>query len=295
MSDKSNRRVTGAAVAAGSPAEDEIARGARYGFGANWREYLERLDETRIEQAVQSLSETLNRPSLDGKLWLDIGSGSGLFSLAARRLGARVVSFDYDPSSVWCTKELRRRNDPEDPDWTVLQGSVLDSAFMTGLPEADIVYSWGVLHHTGNMYEAIRRAAAKVRSGGLFFLALYRKTILCPAWKIEKRFYSGASERVRGLIRAAWVGKTRLSFRLKGRDFDAMVAGYGLGGGRGMDYYRDIDDWLGGYPYESITPKECRSALGELGFSLVTERASTQGVAIAMSSGCDEWVFRRDR
>jgi len=166
---------------------------------------------------------------------------------------------------------------------------------MATLPEADIVYSWGVLHHTGNMYEAIRSAAAKVRQGGLFFLALYRRTILCSAWKVEKRFYSGASPRVRALIRDAWIAKTRLSLRLKGQDFHAMIANYGQTAGRGMDYYRDVDDWLGGYPYESITPRECRAFVGSLGFSLVTERAVTQGVAVATSSGCDEWVFRRGR
>jgi 2-polyprenyl-6-hydroxyphenyl methylase/3-demethylubiquinone-9 3-methyltransferase len=144
------------------------------------------------------------------------------------------------------------------------------------------------------MREAIRMAAAKVKPGGLFFLALYRRTILCPAWKVEKRLFSGAPEPVRALLREAWIAKTRLAFRLKGKDFQAMLAGYGRGGGRGMDYYRDVDDWLGGYPYESITPPECRRFLGELGFTLVEERAVTQGVAVATSSGCDEWVFLRD-
>jgi 2-polyprenyl-6-hydroxyphenyl methylase/3-demethylubiquinone-9 3-methyltransferase len=164
---------------------------------------------------------------------------------------------------------------------------------MARLPEADIVYAWGVLHHTGDMYEAITNAAAKVRPGGLFFLALYRKTILCRAWKIEKRFYSGASDRTRAIIRAAWIAKTRLAFLLKRKDFDGMVASYEAG--RAMDYYRDMDDWLGGFPYESITPPECRAFLGALGFSLIKERVLTDGVSIAISSGCDEWVFRRER
>ncbi len=276
------------------PTFDE-AEGARYGFGENWKQYLALLDERRIVDAERSLSEWLGRPRLDGVTWLDIGSGSGLFSLAARRLGARVVSFDFDSGSVWCTAELRRRYFPNDADWTVHQGSVLDRDFMASLPEFDIVYSWGVLHHTGQMFSAIENAAAKVRSGGLFYLALYRKTILCPVWKVEKRFYSSAPERVRSWLRAAWIAKTRLAFRLKGRDFDSMVAEGSRAIGRGMDYVRDVDDWLGGYPYESITPPACREFLGGLGFSLVRERALTQGISIATSSGCDEWLFKLDR
>ncbi len=51
--------------------------------------------------------------TLAGNSFLDVGSGSGLFSLAAMRLGAdRVHSFDYDPQSVGCTKELKRRFPP---------------------------------------------------------------------------------------------------------------------------------------------------------------------------------------
>jgi SAM-dependent methyltransferase len=274
--------------------DDEVSRGERFRFGDNWKQYLERLDARRIAQAESSICEMLGRARLDGMLWLDIGSGSGLFSLAAKRLGARVVSFDYDPSSVWCTNELKRRYYPNDSDWTVLRGSVLDRAFMATLPRADIVYSWGVLHHTGHMHQAITAAAAKVQPGGLFFLALYRKTILCWAWRIEKRFYSGTSDRIRSLIRNAWVAKTKLAFRIKGRDFNTMIADYGKDGGRGMDYYRDVDDGLGGYPYESITPSACRSFLASLGFSLVTEHALTQGISFATSSGCDEWLFKRN-
>jgi 2-polyprenyl-6-hydroxyphenyl methylase/3-demethylubiquinone-9 3-methyltransferase len=267
---------------------------ARYGFGDNWKKYLSLLDDRRIEQAERSLSEMLGRRRFDGLTWLDVGSGSGLFSLAARRLGARVVSFDFDPSSVWCTAELRRRYYRNDTDWTVLQGSVLDPEFMAALPDFDVVYSWGVLHHTGQMHRAIANAAHRVRPGGSFYVALYRKTIFCPAWRAEKRLYSRAPEGVRALLRAAWIGKTRLSFFVKRRDFEAMVAEYGEAGGRGMDYERDVDDWMGGYPYESITPRECRDLMRDLGFSLVTERALTQGISFATSSGCDEWVFRRE-
>ena len=137
-------------------------------------------------------------------------------------------------------------------------------------------------------------AAGKVRGSGLFCLALYRRTVFCGLWKVEKRLFSRAPERLRQILRAAWVAKTRLSFALKHRNFAQMVRDYGRNSnGRGMDYYRDVDDWLGGYPYESITPSECRAYLHSLGFELVRESVLGDGISWALSSGCDEWLFRR--
>ena len=139
---------------------DEIKRGERFGFGGNWLNYLKTLDDKRIVEADTSLVTWLGE--LNGKRFLDIGSGSGLFSLSARRLGAKVRSFDYDPDSVNSTQELRRRYFEDDTDWTVEAGSVLDDDYMNSLDQYDIVYSWGVLHHTGSMWEAIKNAQAKV-------------------------------------------------------------------------------------------------------------------------------------
>ena len=87
----------------------EVARGERFEFGKNWGRFLAVLNDERISEAEASLKSMLKVEGLTGKSFLDIGSGSGLFSLAARRLGARVHSFDYDPQSVACTAELKRR------------------------------------------------------------------------------------------------------------------------------------------------------------------------------------------
>ncbi len=84
----------------------EVAGKQRFEFGANWNRFLAVLNDERIAQAEESLKRMLEVDNLQGKSFLDIGSGSGLFSLAARRLGARVYSFDYDPKSVACTREL---------------------------------------------------------------------------------------------------------------------------------------------------------------------------------------------
>jgi len=165
-----------------------------FAFGENWARFLTSLSDAQIEEATRAVSTLVGRDLRD-TTFLDIGSGSGLSSLAARRLGARVRSFDYDAQSVACTQELRQRFFPGDDAWTVAQGSVLDQPFLATLGQFDIVYSWGVLHHTGQMWHAIENAARLVRPGGLFIIGIYnfrggrRGT---AAWARLKRWYCTA-------------------------------------------------------------------------------------------------------
>lgn len=144
--------------------DHQVRRGERFEFGKNWRSFLNTLDDERIAIAEASLRERLG--DISGKTFLDVGSGSGLSSLAARRLGAKVRSFDYDPHSVACTEELRRRYFPDDADWTVSAGSILDDGFVASLGRYDIVYAWGVLHHTGAMWRALENVGKLVAGGG---------------------------------------------------------------------------------------------------------------------------------
>src|SRR5947199_2167028 len=137
----------------------EIRTGRRFAFGANWRRFLAAISDERIQEAEKSLKSMLEVERLDGKTFLDAGSGSGLFSLAARRLGASVHSFDYDPQSVACTEELRRRYAPADDNWVVEQGSALDADYLKSLGEFDVVYALGVLHATAAMLRALELVA----------------------------------------------------------------------------------------------------------------------------------------
>jgi 2-polyprenyl-6-hydroxyphenyl methylase/3-demethylubiquinone-9 3-methyltransferase len=230
----------------------------------------------------------LERDSLEGLSFLDAGSGSGLFSLAARRLGAKVTSFDFDPQSVECTGELRRRYFADDPGWVVLQGSVLDSGFMSDLGQFDVVYSWGVLHHTGAMWEAIDNAQRVVAGGGRFFIALYNdQGMKSVGWKHLKRLYcSGLPGRV--LVTGACVPylvlRRALSDVVRGRSPLAHYREYRSN--RGMSVIRDWVDWLGGYPFEVATPTATFDFLRARGFRL--DRLLTTA-----GSCCNEFVFTR--
>ena len=262
----------------------------RFGFGDNWLDFARDLGTNQIVEAEKSVRNLLRRDSLAGSSFVDVGSGSGLFSLAARRLGARVLSFDYDEDSVLCTRRLRDLHFPGDRDWTVERGSVLDRSYLRTLGTFDIVYSWGVLHHTGAMRDALAAAAALTAPGGLFAVALYRRTLLCGLWRLEKRWYAGASPEMQKRSRAVYVALLRLRFRLTGGDFQSFVENYRSQ--RGMNFAHNVHDWMGGYPYESISRPEVEALMQRLGLTHVCSITRPTSIGF-FGSGCDEYLYRR--
>ncbi len=259
----------------------EIARGQRFEFGANWARFLHVLNESRIDQAVASLTAMLGVTDLKGKRFLDAGSGSGLFSLAARRLGASVHSFDYDPKSVACTRELKRLYFPDDGKWIVEEASVLNREYLAKLGQFDVVYSWGVLHHTGAMWQALENVAALVAEEGRLFIAIYNdQGWVSRYWHVVKRTYVRYP-----LLRwpllllhtpypflASW-----LAHALTGR----------LGQERGMSLWHDLIDWIGGYPFEVARTVEIFRFYRDKGFTL-------REIKTTCRLGCNEFVFVRE-
>lgn len=269
----------------------EVARGERFEFGRNWARFLEVLDEERISAAQQALQAMLG-PRLDGLRFLDIGSGSGLSSLAARRLGARVHSFDYDPQSVACTTELRRRYFPGDPDWTIERGSALDGDYLKRLGHFDVVYSWGVLHHTGSMWKGLENAAIAVAPGGRLFIAIYNDTgTQSRRWHWIKKTYNELPGVLQTPFAIAVVVPRELKAlagaTLRGRPQEYLRSWSHYRHLRGMNKWHDIIDWVGGYPYEYATPDQLFDFYGERDFELVKLKCGGAGL------GCNEMVFRK--
>lgn len=272
---------------------DEVASGDRFEFGKNWTRFLSTLNPDRISEAEASLKEMLEVDDLQGKTFLDVGCGSGLFSLAAHRLGAEVFSFDFDPNSVNCALELRRRYGSDALAWKIEEGSALDTEYMASLGQFDVVYSWGVLHHTGDMWKGLDHVSTQVAPGGKLFIALYNDTgTQAERWRALKKTYNQLPGPLKkpyaALISVPGELKGILAGLLRGKPFQHFSRWKSYADNRGMSYWHDIVDWVGGYPYEVSTPDEIFDYYKARGFVL------TKLLAGGVGLGCNEFVFKRD-
>jgi len=268
----------------------------QYDFGSNWRRYLDgSLSEERVELAKQSLVDFLGTPDLRGRSFVDIGCGSGLFSFAAFLLGAReIVSVDVNPNSIECCATLRKRSgSPEH--WRTVLGSALDRDFIASLGTFDVVYSWGVLHHTGSMWNAISNAATAVAPGGVFYLAIYNtvegngfhsdgRPGSSRFWEWEKELYVKLPTFAQRILDAGAAAGMIAGYLLRGKNPAREIRDHKT---RGMSWMVDIRDWLGGYPYEHATVDEiCAFNDEHFGFTLENVNGTDSLIN-------NEFLFRR--
>jgi len=263
----------------------------RFAFGHNWNNFLSVVNAERIDEAVTSIRRIFSTDSMSGNTFLDAGCGSGLFSLAARRLGAEVISFDYDNLSVQAAKLLKSKFAPADHSWSISHGSLLDSNYIRALPEFDYVYSWGVLHHTGDMWRALDLLAEKVTKSGLICISIYnQQTLMTPFWRLVKKSYNRSPFFMKKIMAYAFYsyfasGLFVLDLIRRRNPVDRHK---GIGR-RGMSGFTDIVDWIGGMPFEVAKPEDVFRFMRDRGFNLVELKTC------AGKHGCNEFVFRNDR
>ena len=261
----------------------------RFQFGENWESFLTRIDDRQIREAERAIKQMLEVEDLRGKSFIDVGSGSGLSSLAARRLGATVFSFDYDPKSVACTQALKRTFFPDDQEWTIAEGSVLDTDWLRSLNTYDIVYSWGVLHHTGSMWQALANVDLLVKSGGQLFISIYNdQGKVSHLWRAVKRLYNQLPRPLTYLLTGPaliclW-GPRTVKDLIRARPFHTW-RNYATS--RGMSPWHDLVDWVGGYPFEVAQPHAIADFYETRGYKL----QKLNGVGGGL--GCNQFVFTK--
>lgn len=261
----------------------------QFDFGRNWSDFS--ANAATVERAAQARAhfrELMSGIELAGKSFLDIGFGQGFSLLSARSLGAVTVGCDINPK---CGEALDRNRSlfPDVAGPIALHvGSILDDGTVAALRSADgaggagfdIVHSWGVLHHTGDLRRALANAGSLVRPGGHLVVAVYNRHWSSLPWLGIKAVYVRSPEWVRRLMigilyPVIWLAKLAVTREDPKRKE------------RGMDFYYDVVDWVGGYPYEYATIGEVEEMCRPLGFLLV------RAVPALVPTGCNEFVFRK--
>lgn len=265
--------------------------GEAFDFGSNWEAFSNAaLNEDRVEEARVALRNLFAEGDLDvrGKSFLDIGFGQGLSLMLAQEMGARVAGCDINPLCRKVLEQNRKRFFQDVPIPPVWVGSILDAKAELEIRQLnegalfEVVHSWGVLHHTGHLDKALENAAGLVRpDGGFLVLALYAYHWTSPAWLQIKRHYNRCGKfGKRAWVWLLWPVIFMAKFLVTGR--------WPLRQQRGMDFYHDVVDWVGGYPYEPIARDELIMRMQELGFSRVAD------IPPITPTGCHEYIFKKD-
>ena len=280
-----------------------------FSFGRNWVDYVNNfLDEKKLNIAKKSLLQYLPEKEYKNKVFIDIGCGSGIFSLNALRLGCKkVISLDVDRYSIAAAKIVKDRFSPligQGVQWEIFAGSILDSNLVDKLKnKGDIVYSWGVLHHTSQMYQAIENSSQLVRPNSYLILAIYNRAPSSDFWLKVKRFYNLVPLLIKkSMVYALFfciIFQRSLGFlkrKILRQPREPLFSGE-----RGMSIFYDVIDWLGGYPYEYASFDEIKDFIERLGFKLIKAPAKILSPSRTIfnrfslhCTGNSEFVFRKN-
>lgn len=261
----------------------------RFKFGENWESYSARINEEHINASIEKMKYFLDEKCQNSS-FIDIGCGSGLHSLSAIRLGASEVhSFDYDLDSVKTTQNVKDRFEPNNQNWHIERGDALDHKYMEQLGQYDIVYSWGVLHHTGSMWKAIENSLSLVKQNGYFFIAIYNNQgWKSKFWWFVKYFYNilpNGFNKIFAIVLGSFFQIINIvKYTLMLKPMAAITPLLNYKKDRGMSYFHDIIDWYGGFPYEYASVDELNSFFIKHGFEVVKVKETP-------SLGCNEVLY----
>jgi hypothetical protein len=138
------------------------------------------------------------------------------------------------------------------------------------------------------MWRALENAGLMVAPGGLLFIAIYNdEGTKSRRWTWVKKTYN-RSKIMRGPL--LFGSMLHLYWRPIVKDFLQLhpfrsLRSYGSGG-RGMSWWTDLVDWVGGYPFEVAKPEELFNFYRDRGFELVQ-------MTTCNDLGCNEVVFRK--
>lgn len=259
----------------------------RFSFGRNWKRYAATIDEDRIRRSVESMAKSLG--DIRGHSFLDIGCGSGIHVVSALRLGAsRVHAFDYDMDSVECTRDVVAKYAPEARDrMTLERGDALSEPYMRSLGTFDVVYSWGVLHHTGDMWRALHLATLPLEPDGRLLIAIYNdQGVWSSGWRFMKWLYVKAAI-VRPLIILGVFGPRELAKLVIKKPWRYIRDWREYSRLRGMSRWHDIVDWAGGYPFQVASATAVAEFYARRGLQTVVTQNCGKG------NGCNEYRIAR--
>ncbi|MCF7871709.1 class I SAM-dependent methyltransferase [Candidatus Woesearchaeota archaeon] len=273
--------------------EETYLSDKHFSFGENWKIYLKNLNNKKIKLAEKSLIDFLkNKDAIKNKTFLDLGCGSGLFSLASINLGAKkVVSVDVDKDSVACAQFLKKKYCKNNNSWKIIYGSALNDSLLKKLGKFDIIYSWGVLHHTGDMYKAFKNIDYVAKKGSFIYLAIYndnRKVLEGKSvfWHKIKKIYNKSGTFVKQLMYQTYKTYLILGITTSGKNPAKYIREYETL--RGMNFYTDIKDWLGGYPYQYASVETLTKYFRNRNYSI-------EKIIKARSIGCNELLLKRKK